>query len=273
MFVESPGPTPGGSTRHYNYAQKVFQIGESSCLGIAMWGLGNLATTSYRTLIARFGDSLRTTPPTDVEDVAKRWSTQFWSAYSSDYEKLLQRAQELTGNPDRPEADENELNFLMANFGGGFCLGGCCGTDRMPRAFEIVYHLGVSQPPEPRSLVAGNANFWGCPNIKQRLLFGVDFGILEAIERHEKWSGSTDDLIQLVAPFRLAQPFDLPIREAIDWVYTSIYTTSQAMKFSHLAPVCGGPVEVAVVTTDRPFRWVRHKPLDAAILPLGPNHE
>ena len=58
---------------------------------------------------------------------------------------------------------------------------------------------------------------------------------------------------------------DLPIREAIDWVHASIYTTIQAMKFSHLAPVCGGPVEIAVITTDRPFRWVRHKRLDAAL--------
>ena len=44
-------------------------------------------------------------------------------------------------------------------------------------------------------------------------------------------------------------------------------------KFSHLVPVCGGPVEVAVVTTDQPFRRVRQKTLDAqelaAKLPPG----
>jgi F420-0:gamma-glutamyl ligase len=39
----------------------------------------------------------------------------------------------------------------------------------------------------------------------------------------------------------------------------------KTMKFSHMAPVCGGPVEIAVVTTDRKFRWVRHKQSDAAI--------
>jgi hypothetical protein len=64
----------------------------------------------------------------------------------------------------------------------------------------------------------------------------------------------------------VGQPFHLPIREAIDWVYASIYPSIKTMKFSHLAPVCGGPVEIAVITTDRPFRWVRHKKLDAAIL-------
>ncbi len=41
--------------------------------------------------------------------------------------------------------------------------------------------------------------------------------------------------------------------------------TIKTMKFSHMAPVCGGPVEIAVVTTDRKFRWVRHKKFDAAI--------
>ncbi len=57
----------------------------------------------------------------------------------------------------------------------------------------------------------------------------------------------------------------LPIREAIDWVHASIYTTFKTMKFSHMAPVCGGAIEIAVATTDRKFRWVRHKEFDAAI--------
>jgi len=39
----------------------------------------------------------------------------------------------------------------------------------------------------------------------------------------------------------------------------------EAMKSAHLAPVCGGPIEIAVITTDRPFRWVRHKLLGEAI--------
>ena len=35
--------------------------------------------------------------------------------------------------------------------------------------------------------------------------------------------------------------------------------------FSRLDPVCGGPIEVAVITTARRFRWVCHKELDAAL--------
>lgn len=52
-------------------------------------------------------------------------------------------------------------------------------------------------------------------------------------------------------------------------IHASIYTTIKTMKFSHLAPVCGGPVEVAVISSDRPFRWVRHKKMEAAIVQGG----
>ena len=38
MFV--PGPDASGTEHHYNFAQKVFQIGESSTLAMTMWGNG-----------------------------------------------------------------------------------------------------------------------------------------------------------------------------------------------------------------------------------------
>lgn len=63
----------------------------------------------------------------------------------------------------------------------------------------------------------------------------------------------------------LTQPTNLPLREAIDWIHTVIHTTIRAIKFNQ-EHSCGGPVEIAVITTDRPFRWVCHKSLDAAII-------
>ena len=50
MFAHPTGP------RHFNYGQKIFEIGENSTLGIVTWGLGGLAIGSYRTLAARLGD-------------------------------------------------------------------------------------------------------------------------------------------------------------------------------------------------------------------------
>lgn len=272
MFVQGPGPDAGGNDHHYNFAQKIFQIGESSTLAMTMWGLGSLGETSYRTLIAELADDLSRQPGAALSEVADRWNTLYWSAYSDQFGPKLRRAQELNGQQARTPEEEGELLFLRQNLSGGFCIGGYCLPSRKPAAYEIVFEPTQIGPQPPGSLRIGNAKFWGCPNIMNRLLFGVDFGLLRDIESSPHWTGDFMDLVSLAGPYRLAQPFDLPIREAIDWVFTSIYTTSQAMKFSHLAPICGGPVEVAAITTDRPFRWVRHKKLDAGITHGGLSH-
>ena len=94
----------------------------------------------------------------------------------------------------------------------------------------------------------------------------MDPDLFDRILRSGKWTGTPEELFGLVEQGRLGLPRHLPLREAIDWVHASIYTTIKAMKFSHLAHVCGGPIEVAVITSDRRFRWVCHKRLDEAIV-------
>jgi hypothetical protein len=83
MFVSGIGPGAPGSEHHYNFAQKVFQVGENSTLAMTMWGLGNLRTVSYRTLIAQFADSLVGQGAQSMADVANRWNQFFWTAYST----------------------------------------------------------------------------------------------------------------------------------------------------------------------------------------------
>jgi hypothetical protein len=264
-FVQGPGPNPVGIDRYYTAGQKVFQIGSESTLGLAMWGLGSLGETSFRTLIARLADDLTARPGSSMSEIADRWNLLFWAAFAAHLGPLLPRAQQLRGQLHRTPVEETELASLEERFSVGFCLGGYCFPDRKPEAFELAFQPSQTGPLPPQSLPIGSVKFWGSPNIMNRLIHGIDLHLLLDIKNSPHWSGTTDDLAALVNPHQLSQPFDLPIREAIDWVYTVVYTTSQAMKFSHLAPVCGGPVEVAVITTDRPFRWVCHKSLDAAI--------
>ena len=102
-------------------------------------------------------------------------------------------------------------------------------------------------------------------DIIPRVLYGCATESLVAILNTGKWTGTADELVEATVGSMLIQPVDLPLREAIDWVNTVIYTTIKAMKFSHFAPVCGGPIEIAVISTDRRFRWVRHKSFGDAI--------
>lgn len=264
MFVASPG-NAGGSDHHYNFAQKIFEIGEHSTAGVVLWGLGSLGDTSYRTLVAEVADTAIGERASSLEAVAGIWAQSFWAKYDATFGQYLSRARSLHSKSQRTAEEDTELLRLSLLFSGGFCIGGRWGASRRPTAYEVQFGPMLTNAPTPQSIGPGHTRFWGCPNLIERLIYGIDGHLFAGIVSSDKWTGTQDDLYGLVSQNMLAQPLDLPLREAVDWVYSSIYTTIKAMKFSHLAPVCGGPIEVAVVTSDRPFRWVRHKELDEAI--------
>jgi hypothetical protein len=134
--------------------------------------------------------------------------------------------------------------------------------DRTPNAYALWFDpLNVNPTPTAQSL---GWNFWGAPNMIKRLIFGCDDGLRANILASGKWTGTPADLDALVAQCTLYHPF-VPIRDAIDFIHACITSTIKAMKFSNLSQICGGPVEIAVITSDRKFRWVRHKAWDAAI--------
>jgi len=230
-----------------------------------MWGLGSLGDLSYRTLIADVADEASAANIPNIGEVSSLFALRFWSQYEKTFQAALARARDLNSKPARTQDETNELLSLLQALSGGFCIGGRWGSSRQPSAFEILFYPTLTTAPTTAALASGSTKFWGVPNLISRLLYGIDEQLFRAILASGKWTGGHKDLGDLVSNCMLAQPKDLPLREAIDWVYASIYTTIKGLKFSHLAPVCGGPIEVAVISSDRPFRWVRHKRLDEAI--------
>jgi hypothetical protein len=261
--------TPEGP-RHYNYAQKIFQVGGlDSTLGVVIWGLGGLQDLSYRTLIAQFAEQNHHEPTASLRDVAERFAAAFWREYTARLAPLIAELRRLNALPT-PTPDEIKTREALAqNLQGGFCVGGNLLHDRTPQAYTVSYHpLGMAATVTP--IAMHSMLFGGVGNYINRLMLGIDPELFAAILRSGRWLGAPDDLSKLVDSYRLAPPGALPLREAIDWVHSSIYATIKALKFSRLSPVCGGPVEIAVITTDRPFRWVRHKKMDAAVSYGGP---
>jgi hypothetical protein len=155
-----------------------------------------------------------------------------------------------------------ERLFPSESLVAGFCIGGYLESDRKAFAYEIVFDP-LGQKPQPKAIAPG-WRFWGAPNMIQRLIFGCDDGIKNAIMQSGKWGGTRPELDALVGQHALSHPI-VPIRDAIDFVHACIASTIKAFKFSNHSQICGGPIEIAVVTTDRNFRWVRHKAWDAAI--------
>lgn len=72
------------------------------------------------------------------------------------------------------------------------------------------------------------------------------------------------DIVRNSVP-RIGLDPDMPIRDAIDYVHFLVYSTVKHFKFTHAEPVCGGDVELAIVTRDRGFRRIKTKELSSEL--------
>ncbi len=265
---------PSGN-HYFNHGQKIFEIGENSTFGIVTWGLGGLSVGSHRTLVALLADDLKKKKPKSMQEVADRWCAHFWTAYSSSLSADIQLCGTLSkllpydplAVPPAPNSrtkdQEAQYNGLRNNLTVGFCIAGYVSPDRKPQAFETVFDPQNGKP-QPKEIPAGGQRFWGAPNMIARLLHGYDPALRQALLSSGKWSGTEAELDGLLRKQALTH-LPAPIRDAVDFTYTCILSTIKALKFSSFAQTCGGPIEIAVITADRPFRWVRHKAWDAAI--------
>lgn len=238
--------TPHGVAQLFNYAQKIFEVGENSRFGVATWGAGSLQGVSHRTLIAKL-------------------------AHEADLEKLKVRD---AANLFKKIITEKYTDGK--NIGGlGYLLGGWDPDTHLPECYRIVFDIQEPQP-EWIPLNVGDAMFFGYPDFFSRVFYGYDSNlpgrILDELRKMELGieESKIKDAFQkafekAVAPLAAAGFRDLPIREAIDFVYTYLHITVKAFKFRFGPPICGGPIEIAFISTDRKFRWVLHKDFARAI--------
>jgi hypothetical protein len=230
----------------FDHAQKIFEVGKvcEGRLAICTFGAGQVGGASHRTLAARLADWV--TEQTMVAHAAQELCT------------LVQ--QELT---------KKALPTSL-----GYFIGGWNPISHNPECFELAFEPG--KPPVVTALQIGEARFQGSPEMFMRAYHGIDPRLPDLVH---------NELLKLITPppanftahvqtaFRnaLAQiPTggfnDMPLREAIDFIHMYMHLTIKAFKFRFGPPVVGGPIEIGFISTDRNFRWVRHKPFDSAIL-------
>jgi hypothetical protein len=110
---------------------------------------------------------------------------------------------------------------------------------------------------------------FGKDDIVSRILGIFDDEVKDEIVKSPHWSGEKSDLDTIISAMKLDPP-PMTMRDSIDFVHFSIYSTIKATKFSTRDKDCGGPIELAVITTDRNFRWVQHKGWNSAITDWNP---
>lgn len=244
-----------GVVQLLDHAQKIYEIGETSRYALCTFGLGKVGDLSHRTIAAQIGDSLAEDATLDHVVTALVAILEGWAS------KL-----------DSPPS--SALGYLV----GGIDL-----PLRTPRCARLLMSFGKDGDGKTTYQIArtdltiGTSRFEGAPDYHIRILHGFALGLPEAVREalklevpnlppdfDERFARAFD---QARRPFISAGVSDLPLREAIDFVNAYLHVTVKAFKFrmALLPPPCGGPLEIGYISTDRPFRWAKHKNFDSAI--------
>lgn len=247
----------GGVVQLLHHAQKVFEVGENSRIGFCGWGAASVGPISLRTLSARLGEQ------PGFGNFTIQQATQAFMG--------LVMAARTAG----------QVTDLAGYFVGGWNLG-----THDPQCFQLLFQPG--QNPTVDQFPIGQARFQGVPNFFNRAFHGYDpelpLRIRNAVaerfwlQQQQQLPGNFDVLFaqafnEAVAPLAAVGQQDIPIREAIDFIYSYIHITIKAYKFRFGPPPCGGPIELAFISTDRPFRWALHKTFQTAMYEQEPTRE
>jgi hypothetical protein len=264
-YIEPSDPTQPPIVRYFQHGQKIFEVGEEGTLALVTWGCGDLGDKSYRTIIAEFADLIDQGKVSDMAGAVEQWRQLFWQAYQAAFAPQIQAARQLTMVPPVDARLRKVLEAIVTTLTVGFCIAGRYGSDRTPSASVFIFAPTQTGPPNPQPVKMGDLLFWGWPALVNRMALGFDPDILGMIIGSGKWSGTPQELFQVMSQKALKLPRIMPLRDAIELSYSMIDATIKTMKFSHLPHTCGGPIEIALRRTDRPFKWVTHKSFTAAL--------
>ncbi len=236
--VEVNTPQGKGVAQLLNHAQKIFEIGDNSRLGICTYGSASLGNISHRTAVARLADKINKDTTVD-------------------------QASDLFIKIIREEVGQQAAFPLI-----GYFFGGWNPNTHKPECFQIEFSQGTL---EKKPLQQGACVFAGDPIFFSRVFWGFDPRLREELKQSysnqfQKSPEEFDAIFNPIAQKYITAGFqDLPIREAIDFINSYLHITIKAQKFRFGPPSCGGSIEIGFITTDRNFRWARHKTFYSAI--------
>ena len=245
--ISAQTPQPG-VLQLLHHSQKIFEVGENSRIGVCTWGDGTIGDFSHRTIIAQLADKVKDDSTITIEGAA---------------EELINIIDSMV------KREKIKMEFV------GYFLGGWNPGTHEPDCWKIEISKDGNNK---EKLDLGLCSFAGMPNVFTRVFRGFDPAFpdqlreeIKALITNQETKDKFDEIFKEAfekasGPLIAAGYKDLPIREAIDFVYSYLHITIKAIKFRFGAPLCGGPIEIGFVSTDRPFRWACHKTFTSAIL-------
>lgn len=227
--------------------QRVFQVADT--LGMAFWGDALHTHLSPRSIAATLADEFARHSPPTVHAAAARVAATLESAVA------------------RPGSASRKGRAPSL----GCCIAGHLdGEAHAARAYEIA--LVTAGAPVVRPLPFGGS-YWGSPGFVSRFLWGIDAAAFDRILASRRWKGTRKELLALLDPSRLDMVRDLPLSQALEWVYTLLFSSVHAAESIGRLSDARGPLHLAVIACDAGFRWVCHtEPWESLSDPLRREH-
>ncbi len=212
--------------KSYSNARKLFQIGDLPIAAMT-YGAGNMGQRSIENLFNEFS-SVVLKRKTTVESVAKALYVFFKSAYVTAF---------------GPNA-----TTVFGLFIAGYSRG-----SSFPEEWE--FELPQSQAPQRvRKPTEFGSSWRGVPIPFIRLYMGFDPRILEELSKR---GVERELLLECVTPFQSPIVYDgMPLQDAVNFARFILNTTIGISSFELGVPSCGGPLQVAAITSNNGFEWI-----------------
>jgi hypothetical protein len=227
------GTGPNGQltvVKSYSHTPKLFELPKFS-IGVCAWGAGNIGTRSIGGLVTEFGDSLRQRPAT-IQDAAQQLGAFISTFYNQAFSTLSSTQQPILG----------------------FFVGGYSTLSPLAEMWVIRFPSNPISCTQMVPTTYFGAAWDGVPLPFIRLQKGIDPRIITNLLQQGVPQQAIDQACQGMESSVL---FDsMPVKQAIDYCEFLLNTTIGFTQFEMGVPLCGEPLQVAVITQKNGFKWV-----------------
>jgi len=257
--IHKPGQKPmPGILKTYDHVRKLSQIKDYP-IGTLTWGTSLIGARSVDSLIREYEYGLTSLKEEQEKIKERRMRAEPGVPARFEYcvreisEGLRKHVADFYENEfgDQPRAERPALGILVSGYSSG-------------RFFPEQWKISLPESseleqvrPDVDGKPAFGANWFGLTDAIVRLHWGRDDGAIGLLSQHFKVP--PEEVQKLLDRFQYVIFFDgMPLQDAIDYAVYLVNVAIGRFRFVVGAPLCGGAVDVAVITPNE-FTWIQRK--------------
>ena len=238
-----PAGHPPGVLKTYDYGRKLSHIKDYP-IGTLSWGVSLLGSRTIESLISEYEFGL----PSTKDEKAQAFQVR---EIADNLRVFLLKRYETHYGPLSP-GSQPSLGVLVSGYSHNAYF-----PEQYLFEFPATPDLQVRHPDKENGEPNFGVDWFGLTDAITRLIKGADLRLGAALA--ERLQVSTEEAWQLLAQFEYPIAFEgMPLQDAIDLAAYLVKVTIGRYRFAVGAPLCGGEVDVAVITP-RGFTWVHRK--------------